>query len=44
MIPAADGVEGQLKGFLEELGVIWYNFPRPFPKSWEEVSRMADPA
>jgi hypothetical protein len=24
--------------------VIWYNFPQPFPESWEEVSRMPDPA
>ena len=30
-------------GFLVELEVIWYNFPRPFPESWEEVSRMPDP-
>jgi len=30
-------------GFLVELEVIWYNFPQPFPKSWEEVSRMPDP-
>ena len=31
-------------GFLVELEMIWYNFPRPFPESWEEVSRMPDPA
>jgi hypothetical protein len=28
-------------GFLVE--VIWYFFPKPFPDSWEEVSRTIDP-
>jgi len=30
-------------GFLVEMEVIWYNFPQPFPRAWEEVSRMPDP-
>ena len=30
-------------GFLVEMEVIWYNFPRPFPEAWEDVSRMPDP-
>jgi hypothetical protein len=31
------------KGFLVEMEVIWYYFPKPFPKSWVEVSRTVDP-
>jgi hypothetical protein len=31
------------KGFLAEMEVIWYNFPKPFPNSWLEVSRTVDP-
>ena len=30
-------------GFLVEMEVIWYFFPKPFPDSWEEVSRTIDP-
>ena len=30
-------------GFLVELEVIWYYFPKPFPKSWVEVNRRVDP-
>jgi hypothetical protein len=29
-------------GFLVEMEVIWYNFPKPFPESWDEVSRTLD--
>jgi hypothetical protein len=29
-------------GFLTELEVIWYHFPKPFPESWVEVSRTVD--
>ena len=31
------------KGFLVEMEVIWYYFPRPFPESWMEISRTVDP-
>ena len=31
------------KGFLVEMEVIWYYFPKPFPKSWVEVNRTVDP-
>jgi hypothetical protein len=30
-------------GFLVEMEVIWYYFPKPFPKSWVEFSRTVDP-
>ena len=30
------------KGFLVEMEVIWYYFPKPFPKSLVEVSRKVD--
>jgi len=30
-------------GCLVEMEVIWYFFPKPFPNSWEEVSRTIDP-
>jgi len=29
-------------GWLVEMEVIWYYFPKPFPDSWEEVSRTLD--
>jgi hypothetical protein len=31
-------------GWLVEMEVIWFNFPQPFPESWEEVSRIPDPS
>ncbi len=31
------------QGFLVEMEVIWFYFPKPFPKSWVEVSRTVDP-
>jgi hypothetical protein len=31
------------RGFLVEMEVIWYYFPKPFPESWEEVNRAVDP-
>jgi hypothetical protein len=31
------------KGFLVEMEVIWYYFPKSFPKSWVEVNRTVDP-
>lgn len=38
-LPNADGVSG----YLVEMEVIWYNFPDPFPESWEEIDRIIDP-
>ena len=31
------------KGNLSLLEVVWYNFPKPVPKSWEEISREVRP-
>jgi hypothetical protein len=31
-------------GYLVQMEVIWYFFPKPFPDVWEEVSRTVDPA
>jgi hypothetical protein len=31
------------KGFLVEMEVIWFYFPKPFPKSWVEVGRTVEP-
>jgi hypothetical protein len=30
-------------GYLVEMEVIWYFFPKPFPDEWEEISRTIDP-
>jgi len=31
------------QGLLVEMEVIWFYVPKPFPKSWVEVSRTVDP-